>query len=82
MPPGCRERLQPRGDVDAVAIHIAVGLLDHVAQMHADAKAQAAVLRGHRGTTGSSARWIGERRGDRAGGGLEDREHRVAGGVR
>ena len=41
---GRRNRLQPRGDVHAVAVRIAVGRLDHVAQVHADAKAQAPVL--------------------------------------
>jgi hypothetical protein len=30
--------LQPRGDVDAVAHQVAVALLDHVAQVHPDAK--------------------------------------------
>ena len=37
--------LQPRGDVHAVAVHRAVRLLDHVAQVNADAKAHLAILR-------------------------------------
>ena len=49
MPPGSAKRLQPGGDVHAVAIDRAVGLLDHVAQVHADAKAHAAVF-GHLGS--------------------------------
>ena len=36
---------QPRGDVDAVAHQIAVGLLDDVAQMNADAELDAALWR-------------------------------------
>ena len=35
---------QSRGDVDAVAHQIAVALLDHVAEMNADAKVDAAVV--------------------------------------
>src|SRR5208282_5492075 len=35
---------QPRGDVDAVAHQVAVALLDHVAEMNADAKFDAALL--------------------------------------
>ena len=37
--------LQPRGDVDAVAHQVAVALLDHVAQMNADAEFDAALGR-------------------------------------
>ena len=33
--------LQPRGDVDAVAHQVAVSLLDHIAEMNADAKEDA-----------------------------------------
>ena len=36
--------LQSRGDVDAVAHEVAVGLLDHVAEVDADAEHDAAVL--------------------------------------
>ena len=39
------DALEPRGDVDAVAHQIAVALLDHVAQMNADAELDAPVLR-------------------------------------
>ena len=35
---GCANTLQPRGDIDAGAHEVAVGLFDHVAQMRADAK--------------------------------------------
>ena len=35
------DALQPRGDIDAVAHQIAVALLDHVAEMNADAKLDA-----------------------------------------
>ena len=37
--------LEPRGDVDAVAHQVAVGLLDHVAEMNADAKLNAPIGR-------------------------------------
>ena len=36
---------EPRGDIDAVAHQVAVGLLDHVAEMNADAELDAAVGR-------------------------------------
>ena len=39
------DALQPRGDVDAIAHQIAVGLLDDVAQMDADPKLDALVGR-------------------------------------
>ena len=39
------DAFQPRGDIDAVAHQIAVGLLDHVAEMDADAKLDAASWR-------------------------------------
>ena len=42
---GLRDALQPRGDIDAVAHQIAVRLLDHVAEMDADAKFDALVGR-------------------------------------
>ena len=35
---GCANAFQPRGDIDAVAHKVPVGLFDHVAQMGADAK--------------------------------------------
>jgi hypothetical protein len=37
--------LQPRGEVDAVAHQVAVALLDHIAEMNANAKEDAPVLR-------------------------------------
>ena len=39
------QAFQPRGDVHAIAVDRAVGLLDDVAQMHADAKVHAPCLR-------------------------------------
>src|SRR5271165_561692 len=42
---------QPRGDIDAVAHQVAVGLLDHVAQMNANAKLDAAL--GRQGVSGA-----------------------------
>ena len=45
---GPGEAFEARGDVDAVAHQVAVALLDHVAQMNADAELDATVL-GHAG---------------------------------
>ena len=45
IPPGSQMRLEPRRDVDPVAHEVAVGLLDHVAQMNADADLDARVRR-------------------------------------
>ena len=42
---GLGDAFQPRGDIDAVAHQIAVALLDHVAEMDADAKLDAALGR-------------------------------------
>ena len=42
---GLGDALKPRGDVDAVAHQIAVALLDHIAEMDADAKFDALVGR-------------------------------------
>jgi hypothetical protein len=42
---GRGDALEPRGDVDAVAHQIAVGLLDHVAEMNADPEFDAALGR-------------------------------------
>ena len=42
---GHGDPLQPRGDVDAVAHQVAVALLDHVAEMDADAEFDAALDR-------------------------------------
>ena len=41
----CGDPLEARGDIDAVAHQISIGLLDHVAQMNADAKFDALVRR-------------------------------------
>jgi hypothetical protein len=71
---------QARGDVDAVAVDRAVGLLHDVAEMDADAKLHAAIG----GDIGRAARQLGldrQRRDDRAARRLEHREHRVAGHV-
>jgi hypothetical protein len=40
---GCGQPLQPRCDIDAVAVNVAA-IGDHVAEIDADAKAQAAFL--------------------------------------
>ena len=45
MPPGLGHRLQPRGDVDAVAVDVAA-LDDHVAEVDADAQHDARAPRG------------------------------------
>ena len=42
---GLGDAFKPRGDIDAVAHQIAVGLLDDIAQMDADAELDAAILR-------------------------------------
>ena len=42
---GLGDAFQPRGDIDAVAHQIAVALLDHIAQMDADAELDAALGR-------------------------------------
>ena len=44
-PGGPGDVLDPRSDIDAVAHQTAVGLFDHIAQMNADPKFDAAVLR-------------------------------------
>ena len=44
-PAGLGDVFKTRGDIDAVAHQIAVGLLDHVAEMDADAKLDAALGR-------------------------------------
>ena len=57
MPPDWRERLQPRGDVDAVAIDV-VAFDDDVAEIDADAVADALVLRRARLRRVPIASWI------------------------
>ncbi len=44
-PAGPSDLLDPRSDIDAVAHQTAVGLFDHIAQMNADAKFDATVIR-------------------------------------
>ena len=77
---GLGERLQPRGGVDAVAVHRAVGLLDDVAEVHADAKAHLAALLLRRGTR---CQFVLHRecREDGAGGRLEHGQDGVPGHV-
>ena len=42
---GLGDAFEPRGDIDAVAHQIAVALLDHVAEMNADAELDAPIRR-------------------------------------
>ena len=44
-PAGRGDALETRGDIDAVAHEVVVGLLDHVAEMNADAELDAAIFR-------------------------------------
>ncbi len=74
---GLGQRLQPGGDVHPVAIDRAVGFLDHVAQVHTDAKAQLPLV-GQRAMRGLQLVLHGQSRRHRAGGGFEHGEHRVA----
>ena len=72
--------LEPRRDVHTVAVHGAVGLLDHVAQVHADPEPHPPI--GGHGGRGAFERVLDRERGrDRAGRGIEDGQHRVAGHV-
>ena len=71
------EAFEARGDVDAVAVDRAVGLLDHVAQVDADAKAHALRLR--HGLAGHRERLLDLERGAHgAACRFERGEHRVA----
>ena len=45
MAPGLGDTLESRGDVDAVAHQVAVALLDHIAEMDADAELDAPLRR-------------------------------------
>ena len=74
----CRsDALKTSCHIDAVSIHGAVGLLHHIAQMQAQAESQTAVLwNGIR--AGLDFVLDGNRRCGRAGGRLEDRQHRIA----
>ena len=75
-----RESLQSRGDVDAVAVDGAVGLLDDLAEIHSDAVAHATVV-GDAGAALLHGRLDRNRRANRAGRGLENRQHRIPGHV-
>ena len=70
-------RLQTRGDVHAVAVDAAVGLLDHIAEMDADTNTQAALF-GRLGRAAFERALHRERRVHCAARALEEREHRVA----
>lgn len=74
------QRLQPCGDVHAVAADGAVGLADDDAQVHADAKAQAPLRRYSIGLRVDRC-LDGQCCIHRTGGGLKQRQHRVAGHV-
>ena len=75
-PARLRQPFQSSSDVDAIAVHRAVGLFDHVAQVHADTKAHAAVFR--YGLYGCTDFLLDrERRSHRARGRLEHRQYRV-----
>jgi hypothetical protein len=67
------EALEARRDVDSIAVHGTVGLLDDVPQVHADAKAQTSVFR-YVGETEREATLNGERRCDGSDRRLEDGE--------
>ena len=74
------QRLKACGDVDAVAVEVAVRFLGDVAKMDADAEAHAALIRdvARRRIERALHR---ERGSDGTGRGIEYREHRVAGHV-
>ena len=73
-------RLKASRHIDAVAVHGAVRLLHNVAQMQPQAKAETAVVCG--GIRASLQLVLNGKRGcSRPGGGLENRQHRIARGV-
>ena len=77
---GRRQTLQSGGDVDAVAVDRAVLGLADVAEVYADAEMHLAVVLQRR--VGGREFGLGVDRGfHRAGGAVEDREHRVAGHI-
>ena len=72
------QAFQPRGDVDAVTVHRAVGLFDHVADMDTNAELQPAVCRG---TVFSQYLLHGQRGLHSRHGTVKHRQHRVTGHV-
>jgi hypothetical protein len=77
---GLGKRLQARRDVDAITVHSAVGLFDHIAQMHADPESHPAFF----GEGFSRLREFllhRERRAHGAARRFEHCEHRVTGHV-
>ena len=74
---GRGESLQAGRDVHAVAVDAAVGLLDHVAEMHPDAKAHAPIF-GHRARGGLEGLLNRQCRRHCPRGRVEHREHRIA----
>lgn len=71
------ESLQAGGDIDAIAVYRAVGLLDHLAYVHADAETQTAFV-GDRLRRCSQLLLDGQRRRHRCGRQVENSEHRVS----
>ena len=55
---GISDALEAGGDVDAVAVEVAVLLADHIAEIDADAEAHAALPRGVSASRSAKARWI------------------------
>ena len=78
--PGFRKRLKARGDVDAVAVHRAIGLQDDVPKVHANTKPQRRVVGFVAHEAGQFA--LNCQCGAyRAAGGVEDSEHRISSGI-
>ena len=76
--PGLGDAFEPRGDVHAVAHQIAVGLLDHVAEVDADAKLNPAIFR-HAGVSFDQAVLHFDRAANRVDDAAELRQDAVAG---
>ena len=74
------EGFKARGNVDAVAIDGAVGILHDIAEMHAYAERHALVF-GHRPVGGGDIVLDRQRRTHRTGGALEHGKHRIPGGI-
>ena len=75
-----RQRLQPRRNVNAVAVDVAIRALVHVTQVHADAEAQPTIV-GNVTRRGVKRALHGERRGDGAGCRFEHRQHGISDGI-